>query len=106
MHSVQYPNRANPQAASIYEDMFANIVRQVSLSNISRFKTASGHTETMEDAVKNYQIDSTKDIYGQGKTKLKQSEASRYFECGNCGRKIAGGRFAQHINKCLERDRR
>lgn len=58
-----------------------------------------------KDAVKNYTL-KTKDIYGQDKVKLKTSETSRYFECGNCGRQIAGGRFAQHINKCLERDRR
>lgn len=58
-----------------------------------------------KDAVVNYTL-KNKDIYGQDKTKLKTSETSRYFECGNCGRQIAGGRFALHINKCLERDRR
>lgn len=86
--------------------MITNIIRQVSLSNISRFKTATGYTESGGDVIKNYQINSTKDIFGQVKSKLKTSEASRYFLCGNCGRKIAGGRFAQHINKCLERDRK
>lgn len=54
------------------------------------------------DPVTNYTL-KTKDIYGQDKIKLKSSETSRYFECGNCGRQIAGGRFALHINKCLDR---
>ena len=38
--------------------------------------------------------------------KLKQLETSRYFRCLNCGRNIAGGRFASHISKCLERKRK
>lgn len=50
--------------------------------------------------------DINKDIFGQDKTKLKANETSRYFSCENCGRKIAGGRFAQHVNKCLERKRK
>lgn len=93
-------------AQSIFDDIMSNIVRQVSLSNISRYRTMDGYVEgDYKDAVINYTL-KNKDIYGQDKTKLKTSETSRYFECGNCGRQIAGGRFALHINKCLERDRR
>lgn len=49
---------------------------------------------------------SSVDIYGNDKLKLKMAEASRYFTCDTCGRKIAGGRFAQHVHKCLERKNR
>lgn len=87
--------------------MISNIVRQVSLSNISRFRTIKGYVgEKYEDAVTNYRFNSTKDIYGLEKGKLKIAETSRYFECENCGRQIAGGRFALHVNKCLERGKR
>lgn len=85
-----------------------NIIRQVTLNNISKYKSMQ---ETLgenlpEKVITNVDLASSKDIYGQDKLKLKSSETSRYFECENCGRKIAGGRFAQHINKCLERKRR
>lgn len=79
-----------------------NIVRQVSLSALSY---NSGQPCAQSIGFADTAL-ASKDIYGQEKVKLKTSEASRYFECGNCGRKIAGSRFAQHINKCLERDRR
>lgn len=95
------------QAESLYEDMISNIVRQVSLSNISRFRTLKGYVgDEYSDSVINYLFNSSKDIYGQDKLKLKNSETSRYFDCANCGRQIAGGRFAQHVNKCLERKKR
>lgn len=82
----------------------ANIVRQVSLSALSSNSIQSAAGSAVIDVAG--LTGSSKDIYGQDKLKLKTSEASRYFECGNCGRKIAGSRYAQHINKCLERDRR
>lgn len=86
--------------------MVANIIRQVSLSNVSRYRTVCDFVDgEYENVVTNSQYSSNKDIFGQNKTKLKSSETSRYFDCGNCGRQIAGGRFAQHMNKCLERDR-
>jgi hypothetical protein len=37
-----------------------------------------------------------KDIYGNEK-----STDIRYFKCTNCGRNIAGTRFAAHIERCL-----
>jgi SAGA-associated factor 11 len=37
-----------------------------------------------------------RDIYGNQK-----ETDTRYFECSNCGRKIAGTRFAAHIERCL-----
>lgn len=48
----------------------------------------------------------SKDINGQDKQEVKASESSRYFQCEKCKRQIAGGRFAQHITKCLERRRK
>ncbi|ODQ66823.1 hypothetical protein NADFUDRAFT_50726 [Nadsonia fulvescens var. elongata DSM 6958] len=39
---------------------------------------------------------SNRDIYGKEK-----STEVRYFECVNCARKIAGSRFAAHIERCL-----
>ncbi|OVF07117.1 putative SAGA-associated factor [Clavispora lusitaniae] len=93
-------------AESVYQDMMANIVRQVSLSNLSRYRAINEFVEGgYQNVVTNTQMNSNKDIFGQNKTKLKSSETSRYFDCGNCGRQIAGGRFASHMNKCLERDR-
>lgn len=84
----------------------ANIVRQITLNALScnsvQMSTGMKPIDVSDPAT----VSSSRDIYGQDKTKLKTSEASRYFECGNCQRKIAGSRFAQHINKCLERDRR
>jgi SAGA-associated factor 11 len=38
-----------------------------------------------------------KDIFGSEKV----SDSSHLFECRNCGRKVAGNRFAQHIDRCL-----
>lgn len=38
-----------------------------------------------------------KDIFGSDKV----SDSSVYFVCDNCGRNIAGSRFAAHINRCL-----
>jgi len=38
-----------------------------------------------------------RDIFGNEK----QSDSSRYFTCDNCTRKIAGNRFAAHIDRCL-----
>lgn len=38
-----------------------------------------------------------RDIFGNEK----QSDSSRYFTCDNCSRKIAGNRFAAHIDRCL-----
>lgn len=37
-----------------------------------------------------------KDIYGNQK-----ETDTRYFECSNCGRQIAGSRFAAHVQRCL-----
>lgn len=48
----------------------------------------------------------TTDIFGNNQQKVKLSDSARYFECAQCGRKIAGTRYAQHISKCLERRRR
>lgn len=36
------------------------------------------------------------DMYG-----VEKSTEPRYFECTNCGRKIAGSRFAAHLERCL-----
>lgn len=38
-----------------------------------------------------------RDVFGNEK----QSDSSRYFTCDNCSRKIAGNRFAAHIDRCL-----
>ncbi|KAH3669287.1 hypothetical protein OGAPHI_001408 [Ogataea philodendri] len=37
-----------------------------------------------------------KDIFGKN-----TASGDSYFQCLNCDRKIAGGRFAAHIDKCL-----
>lgn len=88
----------------VFDDILANIVRQISLRNISRLRTIAGFVDGDSDIViANHAFNSSQDIFGQDKIKLKSSETSKYFECGSCGRQIAGGRFAQHINKCLNR---
>lgn len=87
--------------------MITVLIKQQTLSDLARHRLLQDTVDTKGpvSTVSNPHINS-KDIYGQDKTKLKTSETSRYFQCDNCGRKIAGGRFAQHINKCLERRRR
>ncbi|QEL58187.1 hypothetical protein SBP28_000195 [Candidozyma auris] len=94
-------------AESICDDMMTNIIRQVTLNTVSRYRTLQQCVEgDYLDAISPTRSTGNRDIFGNDKTKLKNSETSRYFECGKCGRQIAGGRFAQHINKCLERGRR
>ncbi|CAH2355974.1 SAGA-associated factor 11 [[Candida] railenensis] len=87
------------------EHLIDNIVRQQTLQSVSRHRSLQENVANSSDAkiTTNYQTTASKDIYGQDKLKLKTSEGSRYFQCENCGRKISGGRFASHINKCLER---
>lgn len=91
--------------------MINNMVKQQVLASLTRFKSyqeAVGEDgkHATKDVIINEQLNLKNDIYGQDKAKLKSSETSRYFTCDNCGRKIAGGRFAQHMTKCLERKRR
>lgn len=88
--------------------MLDNILRQQALASLSQYRS---HRNTLgederENTFINDSVSSTKDIYGQDKQKLKMSETSKYFQCENCGRNIAGGRFAQHMTKCLERKRK
>lgn len=87
--------------------MLNNIVRQQTLTSVANQlsiqQTVGGHaglpfTNTEENLMR--------DIFGQDKLKLKATEAARYFGCENCGRKIAGGRYAQHMAKCLDRRRK
>lgn len=87
--------------------MITNLIRQASLNSISRYRTLQQCVEgKYVDSLPSARAGGNRDIFGNDKAKLKNSEASRYFECGNCGRQIAGGRFAQHINKCLDRGKR
>lgn len=46
-----------------------------------------------------YLRDKVKDVYGNDG--LRVVDGGRYFDCGNCGRKVAGSRFASHIDRCL-----
>lgn len=90
--------------------MLTNIVKQQTLTTIANHisierETAGNHDENFPH-ITNLQVGLTLDIFGQDKNKLKVAETSRYFPCENCGRKIAGGRFASHVNKCLERRRK
>lgn len=88
--------------------MLDNILKQQTLASVSRYrslKSTLGENQK-ESVFINDAISSSKDIYGQDKQKLKMSETSKYFQCENCGRSIAGGRFAQHMTKCLERRRK
>lgn len=92
----------------MFQDMIENAIRQQTLNKMSRYRCLQSISNTKEPVgvFINLELTSSKDIYGQDKQKLKTAESSRYFECDNCGRKIAGGRFAQHLNKCLERKRK
>lgn len=83
--------------------MLENIIRQQTLSSLSRH--LSGQHTVGDESTINFSQDPNKDIFGQDKSKLKSMDSSRYFVCENCRRKIAGGRFAQHVNKCLTRTR-
>ncbi|CAK7896504.1 SAGA-associated factor 11 [[Candida] anglica] len=101
---TEQPVTLEALAESLLQDLLDNIVRHQTLASVSRHRSLQetvGSKDPLQ--VPTYNVSSTKDIYGQDKLKLKSSEGSRYFQCENCGRKIAGGRFAQHINKCLDR---
>ncbi|OBA20539.1 hypothetical protein METBIDRAFT_43898, partial [Metschnikowia bicuspidata var. bicuspidata NRRL YB-4993] len=88
-------------------DIVTGIIRQISVNCISRHRALQQTIGKENQPFTSLYLEScTKDIFGQEKSKLKGLETSRYFECGNCGRKISGGRFALHINKCFDRDRR
>ncbi|KAG4407299.1 hypothetical protein JTP64_002834 [Candida tropicalis] len=76
-------------AESILEDLINDIIKQTTLNNL---------TNPIPEV--------SKEFLNQDKIKLKQIETSKYFQCNNCGRNIAGVRFAQHINKCLDRKRK
>ncbi|KAK6465706.1 hypothetical protein DFJ63DRAFT_333125 [Scheffersomyces coipomensis] len=97
-------------AESLFEDMISIIIRQQTLQALTNHISRTQQTSSIPTAqtyTKEFnQRDPNKDIFGQDKIKLKTSETSRYFPCENCGRKIAGSRYAQHINKCLDRKRK
>ncbi|CUM67610.1 uncharacterized protein PRCAT00005310001 [Priceomyces carsonii] len=88
--------------------MINNLIRQQILNNVARHQSIRETlgTDQVKSVILNTTVGSNKDIYGQDKEKLKAAETSKYLQCENCGRKIAGGRFAQHTNKCLDRARR
>lgn len=91
--------------------MISKIIKQQIINTYSDYKMMENNTVAdpqVDQLLVNFNqlTDVNKDIFGQDKTKLKTNETSRYFSCENCGRKIAGGRFAQHVNKCLERKRK
>ncbi|ODQ79832.1 hypothetical protein BABINDRAFT_13437 [Babjeviella inositovora NRRL Y-12698] len=66
----------------------------------------NGHETVFDENEKNTRVvyvysglGGNRDIYGN--EGLKQADASRYFVCSNCTRKIAGSRFAAHVDRCL-----
>lgn len=85
--------------------MVESIVRQQTLACMSRHLALQSTVGDKTDSI-HFTDDSTKDIFGQDRSKLKSVESAKYFVCDNCTRKIAGGRFAQHVNKCLTRTRK
>ncbi|CAD1811089.1 Sgf11 (transcriptional regulation protein) family protein [Candida parapsilosis] len=96
---------------SLFNDMISKLIKQQIVNTYSDYMIIESTTVAdpqVDQLLANFNQskDINKDIFGQDKTKLKANETSRYFSCENCGRKIAGGRFAQHVNKCLERKRK
>ncbi|RCK64344.1 SAGA-associated factor 11 [Candida viswanathii] len=77
-------------AESILDDLLNNIIKQTTLNSLTNRIPAAPSKEFIE----------------QDKVKMKQVETSKYWACNNCGRNIAGVRFALHINKCLDRKRK
>ncbi|CAX43072.1 SAGA-associated factor, putative [Candida dubliniensis CD36] len=108
-------------ADSILNDLINNIIKQHTLTSLTNIKD---HSSLLNSSNANLNSNGTASIIAnnggtsdenntemenstiQDKSKLKQLETSRYFQCLNCGRNIAGGRFASHISKCLERKRK
>ncbi|KAK6204761.1 uncharacterized protein RJT21DRAFT_123989 [Scheffersomyces amazonensis] len=71
-------------AESLYEDMITIILRQQTLqawtNHISREQmTDDANSDKMVNPAIFNRTDTSKDIYGQDKVKLKTSETSRYF---------------------------
>lgn len=86
--------------------MVHNLIKGETLERLSAFKSTQKliHNDQLKLLIDEHKP--VTDIYGQDKTKLKTNDGVKYFNCENCGRNISGGRFAQHINKCLERRRK
>ena len=110
------------KADSIFNDLINNIIKQHTLTSLTNIKD---HSSLLNSSNSNTTSNTNGTIASNGgngttsdenneienstiqdKSKLKQLETSRYFRCLNCGRNIAGGRFASHISKCLERKRK
>ena len=96
------------QLESLLRDLVNNMARQQTLKTLSMYQSFSSTLGSGSESklwVEDH-ADPSKDINGQDKQKVKASVSSRYFQCDKCKRQIAGGRFAQHITKCLERRRK
>ncbi|KAL6024070.1 SAGA-associated factor [Candidozyma auris] len=62
-------------AESIYDDMMTNIIRQVTLNTVSRYRTLQQCVEgDYFDAISPTRSTGNRDIFGNDKTKLKNSE--------------------------------
>lgn len=82
--------------------MIFNLIKSQTLEDLSNFK---GFQRVTNGLITIRHHSESTDIYNQEKGKLKANDIAKYFNCENCGRNISGGRFAQHINKCLERNK-
>lgn len=75
----------NQMSENLYESLIKSIIHE----NVLQSELNGGSKVAIERKVG--------DIYGHDKT----IENGRYFNCDNCGREIAGNRFAAHVDRCL-----
>lgn len=66
------------------------------LSSSTTTITANGSNNKDAKLSSNITASLLEDMYG-----IEKSTEPRYFECLNCTRKIAGNRFAAHLDRCL-----
>lgn len=81
-------------SVSILNDMIEPIVREVFMETIveeQQIRAKYGQVASSERPMAKFATPSAK----------ASADESEYFECLNCGRKIVGGRFAAHIDRCL-----
>lgn len=81
---------------SLISNLVQDIVSQETVNNQRLLKQYPNYKPYVYDPL------GQRDVHGQ----VKQQESSQYFTCQNCSREISANRFAAHLERCLNRNRR
>lgn len=88
----------------VSESLLHNLIRNLVQDIVSQETVRNQRLLKQYPNYNPYVYDSSgqKDVNGQ----VKQQESSQYFSCQNCNREISANRFAAHLERCLNRNRR